>query len=269
MIRQKLPPFLNVVESGVATLRIPRYAQTLTRLILTLGGTSLTKAMLTNIKIKAGVRTVYDVSGTILDKINTYKGLTANAAFLSLDFTERDAVGIIGREIGGYDLQTMDDLTLEVTITGATAPTLEATAYFTPPQNNPLIQKILNFQVATAASGKLSIPFDPRGALVKRLHLSYAGTDWGAATDGNINRLEVKKNGLVIYDQTCRETRFAQGEYAKVPQSKFFTYDPMVDNNASGHLVTADAASLEFNAYLTAGDTVNVYAELLDAPNNA
>lgn len=268
MILQKLPPFLNVVATGVATLRIPRYAQTLTRLVLKLGGT-FTKTMITDIKIKAGVRIVYNTTGLVLDAINTYKGLTANASYLTLDFTERDATGIVGREIGGYDLQTMDDLTLEVTIAGATSPTLEATAYFTPPQNNPLIQKILSFQVATSASGKLAIPFDPRGALIKRIHMKYAGTDWGASTDGNINRLEVKKNGLVIFDQTCTDNRFAQNEYRKVPQSKYFVYDPIVDNNASGHLVTADAASLEFNAYLTAGDTVNVYAELLDAPNNA
>ncbi len=269
MIQQKLPPFLNVVATGVATMRIPRYAQTLTRMVLRLAGTALTKAMITDIKIKAGVRIIYNVTGSVLDSINKYKGIFDHANFLTIDFTERDAIGIVGREIGGYDLQTMDDLTVEITITGATAPTLEATAYFTPPQNNPLIQKLLNFQIATSASGKLVIPFDPRGSLVKRLHLKYAGADWAAGADGNLNRLEVKKNGLVIFDQTCLENRFAQQEYRKVPQSKYFVYDPIVDNNASGHLVTADAASLEFNAYLTAADTINVYAELLDAPNNA
>jgi len=269
MILQKLPPFLNVVNSGIASLKIPKYSMTLTRLVLGLGGTSFTKAMIANIRIKAGVRIIYDVTGPVLDLINQYKGIQANAGYLTIDFTERDAATLVGKEIGGYDLLNMDDLTVEVTIAGATAPTLTATAYLVPTQNNPLIQKVLTFQVSTTASGKLAIPFNPKGALVKRLHLIYEGTDWTGTTNGNINRMEVKKNGIVIFDQSDLDNRFAQQEYRKVPQSKHFCVDFLQDNNASGALVTQDATALEWNAYLTAGDTVNVFAELIDLPNNA
>ena len=83
-----------------------------------------------------------------------------------------------------------------------------------------------------------------------------------------MNRLEVKKSGLVIWDAMCQEARFMQGEYRKVPQSKLYVYDPIMDNNISGMVVTADAASMEFNTFLTAADTLNVYAELLDLPGN-
>lgn len=269
MILQKIPPFVNVVASGVATLRIPRYAMTLTRLVLRLGGTAFTKAMITDIKIKLGVRTVYNVTGSRLDAINKYKGIFDHANFLTIDFSERDATTLPGKEIGGYDLSVLDDMTVEVTIAGATAPTLEATGFFTPPQGNELIHKILYFPASTAVAGKFPINFNPMGALIKRVHFFYAGADWTASADGNLRQLEVKKNGLVIWDASCLEARFMQQEYRKVPQSRLYVYDPILDNNANGYLVTRDAKALEFNSFLTAADSVSAYVEMLDEPSNA
>jgi hypothetical protein len=270
MITQPLPPFLNVVASGVATLRVPKYEMTLNRIILTLGGTTFTKAMITDIKLKLGVRTVYNITGSRLDAINKYKGIFDAAGFLTVDFTERDAPDIKGKEIGGYDLATLkDDLTVEVTIAGATAPTLTADAMLTPSQGNPLIHKILYFPASSAVAGKFPANFNPMGALIKRVHFFYGGTDWTGTANGNVNRVEVKKNGLVIWDLSCLAARFIQQEYRKVPQSRLYVYDPIVDNNANGYLVTADARSLEFNTFLTAADSLNMYVEMLDAPYNA
>lgn len=269
MIIQPLPPFNNVVASGVATLKVPKYDLALTRLVLRLGGTALTKAMITDIKLKLGIRTVYNITGTLLDKINKYKGIFDDAYHLTIDFTERDATTLPGKEIGGYDLPRLDDLNVEITITGATAPTLSATGFFTPSQGNDLIQKILYFPASTSVAGKFPVNFNPSGALIKRCHFFYSGTDWTTSADGNLYRLEVKKNGLVIWDANCLDARFYQQEQRKVPQSKHYVYDPIVDNNASGYLVTADAKSLEFNTYLTAADTINMYVELLDKPYNA
>lgn len=270
MILQPLPPFLNVVATGVATLRVPKYANTLTRIVLALGGTALTKAMLTDIKIKIGARLVYNVTGSRLDAINKYKGIQDNAGFLTIDFTERDATGDIRpKEVGGYDLTTFaDDLTVEVTITGATAPTLEATAFLTPPQGNPMIHKLVYVPASSAVAGKFPVQIFPRGALIKRVHFFYGGADWGAAANGNLNRLEVKKSGYVIWDASCLAARYMQQEYRKVPQSKLYVYDPIMDNNMSGLLATADATSMEFNTFLTAADTLNCYLELLDLPGN-
>ncbi len=269
MLLQPLPTFNNVVATGVATLKVPKYALTLNRILLRLGGTAFTKAMITDIKIKLGVRTVYNITGPLLDAINKYKGLYDDAAHLTIDFNERDATTLPGKEIGGYDLSKLDDMTLEITITGATAPTLAATGFFTAPQDNDLIEKVLYFPTSTSVAGKFPINFNPMGALIKRVFFFYAGTDWGNGTNGNLNRLEVKKNGLVIHDADCVDNRFISKEYQKVPQSKLYVYDPMVDNNASGMLVTSDAVSLEFNTFLTAGDAIQCYVELLDKPYNA
>lgn len=271
-IIQQLPPFLNVVASGVATLQIPRYANTLTRIVLQLGGTALTKAMITDIKVKVGARTVYNVSGTALDAINKYKGLYDAADHLTIDFTERDAPSLDGKEIGGYDLTAWpDNINLEITIAGATAPTLTGYMFLTPPQGqgaNELIHKTLFFPASVSVAGKFPINFAARGALVKRMHFFYGGTDWTSTTDGNLNRVEVKKNGLVVFDANARLNRFVQQEHRKVPQAKHFCTDFIFDNNQSGALTTADAAALEFNTYLTAADALNVYVEVIDLPFN-
>lgn len=270
MIIQQLPPFFNVVASGVATLKIPRYAMTLTRIVLRLGGTTFTKAMITDIKIKIGSRTVYNITGSRLDAINKYKGIYDHASFLTIDFTERDATGDVRpKEVGGYDMTVItEDINIEVTIAGATAPTLTSTAFLTPPQGNQFIQKLVYIPASSSVAGKFPVQLFPKGALIKRVHFFYGGTDWTGTADGNLQRLEVKKSGYVIHEATCLENRFIQQEYRKVPQSRLYTYDPVVDNNMSGLLVTADASSIEFNTWLTAADTLNVYAELIDTPYN-
>lgn len=271
-ILQELPPFLNVVATGVATLQIPRYANTLNKIVLALGGTALTKAMITDIKVKIGARTVYNVSGAKLDGINKYKGIYDDANFLTIDFTERDAPSIDGKEIGGFDLTAwQDNVNLEITISGATAPTLKGYMLLTPPQGKgagELIHKLLYFPASTAVAGKFPVNFSAKGALIKRVHFFYTGTDWTATTDGNVNRVEVKKNGLVVWDATSRVQRFLEQENRKVPQSKHYCVDFIHDNNQSGALITADAAALEFNAYLTAADGLDVYVEVIDLPFN-
>lgn len=269
---QQLPPFLNVVNSGVATLQIPRYSNTLTRLVLALAGTAFTKAMITDIKVKIGARTVYNVTGTRLDAINKYKGIFDDANFLTLDFTERDAPSIDGKEIGGFDMTAwQDNLNVEVTIAGATAPQLSGYMVLTAPQGQgagEIIHKLMYFPASTNVAGKFPINFAARGALIKRVHVFYTGADWTSTTDGNVNRMEVKKNGLVVFESTSRVARFMQQEQRKVPQAKHFCVDFVFDNNQSGALKTSDAASLEFNAFLTAADGLDVYVECLDLPFN-
>ncbi|KVT66516.1 hypothetical protein WK59_09350 [Burkholderia ubonensis] len=271
-IIQQLPAFQNVQATGVATLLVPKYSNTLTRVVLDLGGTTFTKAMITDIKVKIGVRTVYNCSGSVLDTINQYKGIAAAANQLTIDFTERDAPSIDGKEIGGYDMSALpDQIKIEVTISGATAPTLAAWAFLTAPQGQAgaLVHKLLYFPASTTVAGKFPINFNPMGALIKRIHHFYAGASWAGNGDGNVNRVEIKKNGIVIMDMADHVRRFVQNEYRKVPQAGHFVTDFIVDNNQSGMLITQDAKSFECNTYLTAGDTVGTYVEMLDLPYNA
>lgn len=270
MINQPLPAFSNVVANGVATLRVPSYDLTLLRVQLKLGGT-FTKAHIADIKVKVGSRVVYNVSGSELDLINKYRGIFDNASFLTVDFTERDQPDVNARELGGYSLpylRQLGDLNIEVTIAGATNPTLEAVGFFNVPQGNPMLLKMVKFQNPQAPAGRFPINLQLSGALVKRMFVLYSGADWGAAVDGNVNRVEVKKNGLVVWDMTCRQARFFEQEYRRVPQSRCYAVDWIADNNFSAHLKTDDARSLEVNTYLSVADAPVVIAEVLDVPTN-
>lgn len=282
MFNQKLPDFQPVVAGQTAMLKIPRFANTLNRLVLRLGGTTFTKALISKIELKLGTRTVWIVdtvgalaAGTILDMINKYRGIFDQASNLTIDFTERDFMTIAAREIGGYDMSKLsDDLYLSITIAGgASAPTLYAYAMLTPPQgkdieDTQLVQKLIAAPYSFNTAGRYPINFDPKGALLKRIYMTFTGTDGTATTEQNVSKFEVKKNGYTYHELASTDNKFFQKEFGKVPQSGMHVVDFVTDNNLSGALVTADARSLEFLPTLLALDSGVLLFEVLDTPYN-
>jgi len=283
MIPLRLPPFNPVVNGTRSTVQIPRYDMTLGRVVLKfIGVNSLTKSTITEIVVKVGARVVFGpISAAALDKINKYKGVYDQADSLTIDLTERDGLSVAAKEIGGIDIPALggQDIFIEVMNNAATGvPALYALGFFTglqfdPKTPNPdgqLIKKVLAMQIAT--SGGTSITWTPqfKGAAIQRIYFEYTGTDWAGSTDGNIQTVELKKNGVAVWDRiNCKDARFYQLEMKKVPQSKFYVLDFVADNVHSAALATADARSLEFNFLMgAAGDTIRAYVELLDVPNN-
>lgn len=278
----RLPDFANVVANGTATLRLPKYLLTLCRIVLRMGGTTMGPSHLAAIRLKIGSRTVWSVEtqgstpgGTHLNRHNRYRGLFDQNGNLTLDFTERDFMNVVAREIGGYDMSKFaEDLFLEVQIAGtAVAPTMYAYGMFTPPQGanddpDQLVQKLVGVPYSVAAGGRFYIPFEPRGALIKRAYIHFNGTTGTATADGNLTRVEVRKNGFTIFDPVDTDNRFVQQEFRKVPQAQLYCLDFCFDNNLSGGLVTGDATSLEFIGTFTAVETGVAYFEVLDKPFN-
>lgn len=283
MIYLRLPPF-NPVANGVrSTIQIPRYDMTLGRVVLRFPGTnSITKATISEIVVKIGPRVVYGpISGAELDAINKYKGVYDQADSLTIDFTERDGLTILAKEIGGIDIPAIggQDVFIEVVNNAASGvPNLFALGGFTSLQFNPkdpnpvegqLIKKILSIQIPT--SGGTMVTWTPqfKGAIIQRIHFRYTGTDWSGTADGNLQSVECKKNGVAVWDRIgCRDARFIQQEQRKVPQSKTYHLDFVHDNVSSAAMGTADARALEFNLQLGAADTVKALVEVLDVPNN-
>lgn len=282
MIYLNLPPFNPVANGTRASLQVQRYDMTLGRIVLVFeGANSITKATISEIVVKIGPRVVFGpISGAELDAINKYKGIFDQADALTIDLTERDALSVVGKEIGGIDIPALggQDVFVEVVNSaGAGTPALYALGGFTSLQFDPraptpdgqLIKKLLKYQIPT--SGGTSVTWTPlfKGAIVQRIHFRYTGTDWGALTSGNLKNVEVKKNGVSVWDRiACRNARFIQQEHRKVPQSKTYHLDFVHDNVHSAALATADARALEFNFQLTAADTITALVEVLDTPDN-
>jgi hypothetical protein len=260
--------FQNVVASGIATCDLNGLlGYTIERLILQLGGTSFTKSMITSIQLKANGKIIYDSTGPRLDTRNQYRGITANAGFLTIDFAEIRAKTELGQNLGCMDTtQGLSNLKLEVTVSGATAPTLQAFAEVNSPQVDPaqagtrgLIAKVHSTTLSIGAAGTFSIPvphLDPSagGSVLKR----------AAFFSANMTGLVIKKNGIVIEDSSKALNDFNQTEYRKSPQAGLYMYDAIVDDIQSQVLNTRNAQTLEVLATFSGAETITVESELLE-----
>lgn len=264
-------PFSNVVATGTATNNITP-GKTLENLRLKLGGTSLTKAMLTAIKLKANGKVFLDSNGSDLDKLNAYRGDSANAAYLDIPFADYKMLSELDRMVGAFDTSLgIGNITSEITITGATAPVLTPILIESGEQKDnrgnaapfaPLISKLLQYPFNISTGGRLpfNMPLGPQsGSLVKRVHVFHGGNMTGAT---------VKFDGIVIHESLAAENAFDLGRMGKVPQANVYTIDFVADGNVNKVLNTRAAQSLEWLFDFSAADTGRIYVEYLDPLGN-
>ena len=270
-----LESFENVVATGVASARWDKVlGRVVDRVILTLGGGALTKAMLTNIRILANEKVIFEDTGSRTDDRNEYRGITSAAGFLTLDFNEIRAHSDMNKVAGALDCPQsgIRKLSAEVTITGATTPTLTAQAMLheSPasgdPRFNRLIAKVLNKTWNFGAAGEFPFPLALQRhplTLVKRVHL-FGST---------ITAARVKKTGTnnvtdEIFKGTDAQNDFIQTEYGRVPQANVYTIDFMPDGDVRECLPLADALGMEWYVTVSGAGNVIVVPELLDPLEN-
>lgn len=281
MINKPLQQAIGVAPGSVATIRIPAEALTLVGIKLALSGTTFDKTKIDRVRVKVGARVIWDLTGAQINAQNNYKGSNDSARVLMLDFTERTQAIFPVKEVGGLDLMTLaaiGEVYLEIYINaGAVSPILYAFGYFEQQQGNPIVLKHVPFTFTTNAAGRFTLPLNLRGALLKRVWLFFTGTAWTGAANGNVNRVEVKKNGVVMFDQTDLDNRFDQTNFKKIPQAGLYCIDFIVDDNHDAAVATVRNQNgvqiydtFEFNAYIgdAAGAQVIAVAEVLDTPTN-
>lgn len=262
MLLIKNLPFNNVVANGVATVSLP-VGMSYNKIILALGGT-FTKSMITDIKVRVNGKVIFQNTGARLDVQNNYRGYSSAAGFLVIDFSEGRAKLMAEQYLGNINTaQGVSSLTVEVTIAGATAPTLDSYSELGPPAPLGIIAKQILFPVSFAGAGKFPlkiIDIANRGAIIKRVNFAHGG---------NMTALEVKKNGIVIHDNIPTAVNaFWAADYLKAQQTNMYTYDPCADNNYANAVKTIDMISLEFNLTLSGADTVTAVLETLDTLGN-
>ena len=197
--------------------------RTLENLRLRLGGTTFTKAMITNINVKANGKTIVEGTGSQIDAINAYRGVAQAAAFLEIQFADYALNNEFDRMVGAFDTSLgISNITTEVTIAGATAPTLLPIVIESAAQKDrsgqaapfaPLISKLLRYPFSIANGGRLAmnVPFGPQsGSIIKRLHVFHGGQMTGAT---------VKEDGLVIHESVTAENNQEEIQQGRVPQT--------------------------------------------------
>ncbi len=264
-------PFSNVVATGTATNQVTP-GRTLENLQLRLGGTTFAKSNISMVRVKANGKTIVEGSGTELDRLNAYRGQTTDASFLDVHFADYGLNNELDRMVSAFDTSLgIANITTEVIIAGATAPTLtpilvesaqqkarngDALPYAT------LIGKVLRYPYSQASGGRLAItvPFGAQnGAIIKRLHVMHGGAMTGAT---------VKQDGLVIHESVRAENEYMQRKFGRVPQTNTYTIDFVADGDIKKALDTRDARSLEWLFDFSAADTGTVLVEYLDPLGN-
>lgn len=264
-------PFSNVVASGDATNMITP-GKTIESIMLQLGGTSFTKAMATMVRLKANGKTIIEGTGNQLAKIAAYRGYAADAAFLEIPFEDLTGITELDRCIGSIDTSLgIANLTTEVTIAGATAPTLKSRLFESAQQKAsngaiapyaPLMSKILRYPFSQATGGTLpvTLPFGQQnGAIIKRVHIEHGGNMTGAT---------VKQDSMVIFEATKAQNEYEQLRNKRVPQTNMFTIDFVLEGKIREALDTRDARSMEWLLDFSAADSGFIMVEYLDTLGN-
>lgn len=264
-------PFSNVVATGKATA-IVTPGRTLETYRLKLGGTAFTKAMIDWVKIRVNSKPILDATGTQIDKINAYRGIATSAGYLDLLFTDPSMLTDFDRNVGAFDTSLgVGNITAEVKITGATAPTLDPILIEAATQKNakgdalpyaPLISKLLSYPFNRATGGKLAVtlPYGPKdGAIIKRIHVFHGGNMTGAT---------VKHGGVVVHESVTAENEYDQTSVKRVPQLNVYTIDFVLDGDVRKALDTRDAASMEWIFNFSAADSGDILVEYLDPLGN-
>lgn len=260
-------PFANVAAAGVATANI-EIGSNVERLQLIMGGTTFTEAHMTNIKLRANGKAVVDISGTDLKKLMAFRGVPQSTGFLDIDFTELTGRDLLDQVIGSFDTSKgVAQLSLEITIAGATAPTLAYRVTKSSPQNAAVggqLQKILRYpwQVATGGQLSIALPYGPvNGSIIKRIHITH-----GVAN--NVLDVTVKQNSAVVWEGTAAANVADQTAHGRVPQTGIFTIDFTLDRNQRNAFDTRDASSLLLLPNFGAADSGNVLVEYYDKLGN-
>ena len=264
-------PLANVAATGTATNSITP-GQTLEVSRFKLGGTALTRAMITQFRIRANGKVIVDTNGTDLQKINDYRGVAGDPTFMDYYFSDYALNNELDRMVGAFDTTYgIGNITQEVKIVGATAPIITPILIQSGAQKNatgdalpyaPLISKLLQYPFSISVGGKLQValPFGPQtGGIIKRVHVAHTG---------NMIGVTVKENATVVHESLRLENEYEQKRFGRVPQANMYTVDFVVDGDMRKAMNTRSSTSMEWLPEFSAADSGTIYVEYLDPLGN-
>ena len=266
-----LDPFLNVAASGVAVCDLNKFlGQVLEKIVLDLGGT-FTRSNISLIQLKANGKVIYETTGPNLGASNLYQGQADDATKLKIDFMDRKAVTPNARQVGAIDLSAgsgVANLRLEVTIAGATAPTLAGVADVSPPTSDPneagiraICRRRHRVTYVAPAAGQFAVPIphlDPAGG----------GSNYGRVYlySANATALKLVRDGVTEFELTKGQNQFNQIDNFKTPQAGLVVFDPVQDGQLTGRTWDTRKGvcqSAQFLVTFSAGETITVETDEL------
>lgn len=268
-----LDPFQNVIATGVAICDMNKFLGTvLEKIQLTLAGTSLTKAMITLIQLKANGKTIWESTGTNLNIATVYNSVAADATILKIDFMDRRARTVNAFQAGSIDLSAASGITslrMEVSIAGATAPILTGLADVSPPTTDPaeagirwLMARKHRATVSIGAAGTFALPIphvDPAGggSNYRRIYFISA----------NMTGFKTMREGVTEHEVSKLENEASQKDNGKTPQANLVVFDPVQDGQIQGRTWDtrpgSGVKSAQFYATFSGAETITIETDEL------
>lgn len=258
----------NVVPGAVAVLEVPAGpgAPTYDQFKFVLSGGML-PAHIEWMRVKADGRIVIDeLSGTVINKREDFKGIFTDPVFVCLDLTEKATRnGAVEQLLAAIPGSLVKKLTIEIKI-AAGAPALgriRAIAVYRPPTSNPFIAKRLNTSQSFVGAGTetapnlIYLPVQSAGAKMKRIWLHEG-------VPGSITAASIRIANNVIHECTRAEIENEQKRNKLVPQAGIFVLDFIEDGNLAGLLDTINTPAVELRLVTSAADTYQVVYEMVD-----
>jgi hypothetical protein len=262
--KQRLTNLQNVSPGNTATLTLPvgKNAPTLDKIQFELSGGML-PAHIESVRGKANGVMFYDeITGTIINKRDDYRGIFTDPLFLTVDFTEPNARnGAIEQLAASVPLSLVQQMIFEIKI-AAGAPALgriDASMLIRPPTNNPYIKKQRSSSVSYPNSGE-QIAYLPTGGAGGKLTRIYIHEQ----TPGTITNLELRVGNTVSYEVTRAKLEYEQKRNGLVPQAGIVVLDFIEDGNLSGVMDTGTSANIELRITSSAANTYQVFYQLVD-----
>ena len=269
-----------VPASGVAVFDLNNLLGTcLETLNIDLGGGSFTKSMITGMVLKGNNKIIWETDGTKHNLAELFKGYLSadDTARICLNFMEQKARTPMAFQAGAIDLSPSSGITnlkLEITIAGATTPTLAGVAEVSAINTDPaeaniryLFKRRHRAPQSIGAAGKFAVivpHMDPAGggSLFQRI---------GIVTS-NYTAVQLMWNGSVQLDLTKAQLEYMQKKAGRMPQAGYMCLDFLLDNIQTNRLfdTTPGGGCQSAQLYLTlsASETITVETEEL-LPLNA
>lgn len=213
--RLPMPDFVGVAATGTAVVDLTSEVagKVLESLLLLLGGGAFTRANILGWRLKGDGKVLRQSTGPDTNTILAYYNKGANLATeMLIDFmapwADSPDLKCVGAWDLAYQLSTVNRVTLEVDISGATTPTLKAWAELSPSEDIPserpyrwVMLRENRSQIALTAAGEINISsyipnFMPveGGSVFRALHFFSA----------NMTDIRVRQDGQDIFQGTRR-----------------------------------------------------------------
>lgn len=231
MRKEKIVNFQNIAPGQTAILTLP-IGPTYEKIKINLGGT-LTTANVGLIVGKIDGKPFFTVNAADLVAENLYDGQTNPNTLLLLDFTQKNAKSSGGKNgatsqaaemlLACLPSKLMQSLTFEISL-AAGAPagsTMTAFAQLADPSGNPFVlkQSMASFAFPNAQDNDLPLPVGSAGAIIKQMFFHQTS---GA---GSISYVQVRNNGVIIFEGAPSDLQGDQTDYGKVNQAGLTVLD--------------------------------------------